>query len=132
VASAADDPAVRIAAVVAQNKATWKEVFSNASKAGDSKSLGDALAAVSLLANQSGINDLVTEACLRLIGHGDESRIPELVDLLNRYGDKPLCEDYLNSGQPDLENAGTDWARNHGFSIGKGYGSHRATWASDK
>lgn len=84
------------------------------------------------MTSQSGINDLVTEASLTLMRRRDESRIPELGDLLNRYGDKPLCEDYLNSGQPDLENAGTDWARNHGFSIEKGYGSHRPTWASDK
>ena len=130
VAGSADDRAVRIAATVSQNSTNWNEVFSKATQVGDSKSLGDAVAAVSLSAAQSGIRDVVTATCLTLIRRGDESRIPELVDLLDRYGDVPLAEDYLNCGQPDLHNAASSWASRHGYSIGTGYGSHRATWGS--
>jgi hypothetical protein len=51
----------------------------------------------------------VQYACLNLIGRGDESRIPEMVDLLEDYGDKTLAEDYLNCGQPDLHTDFTDF-----------------------
>jgi len=63
-----------------------------------------------------------------LIRRGDESRIPEMGDLLEGYGDKALAEDYLNCGQPDLDSAGRKWARQRGFDVGTGSGSHRATW----
>jgi hypothetical protein len=153
VAAGAEDPAVRIVATVAMNKTTWQAVFSKAAQIGDSKSLGDALAAVSLftgqsginngvtetyeftnnrvvhiLQGQSGINNVVTETCLTLIRRGDESRIPELCDLLDRYGGVSLCEDYLNCGQPDLERAGSRWATSRGYKISIGNGSNRARW----
>jgi cytohesin len=133
VATGAGDLAVRTAAAVALNQTSWQEVFAKAAKAGDSKSIGDAIAALSLAPNREGIgSSVVTQACLMLIRRGDESRIPELVELLNLYGDKPLCEDYLNSGQPDLHSAGESWAGRHGYRIRKGAGSHRANWGSDR
>jgi len=95
--------------------------------------LGDAVAAVSLFAEvQQDAVDGVQEACLNLIRLGDESRIPEMVDLLEGYGDKILAEDYLNCGQPDLDAAAQMWARRRGYDVGVGYGSHRATWGSDR
>jgi ankyrin repeat protein len=130
VANCADDPAVRIAAEIAQNMTTWRDVFTKAARVGESKALGDALAAVSLSKAQSGINNIVTETCLMLIRRGDESRIPELSDLLNLYGDKSLCEDYLNCGQPDLKISGTRWAYGHGYNVDTGNGSSRARWGS--
>ena len=36
-----------------------------------------------------------------LIRRDGESRIPEMVDLLEGYGDKTLTKDYLNCGQPE-------------------------------
>ena len=72
----------------------------------------------------------MTSTCLTLIRRGDESRIPDLVDLLGRYGDRTLCEDYLNCGQPDLNSAGQNWASDHGFDVGTGNGSNRANWGS--
>lgn len=93
--------------------------------------LGDALAAVSLFtqAQPDGV-DGVQHACLNLIRRGDESRIPEMVDLLETYGDKMLAEDYLNCGQPDLSAAARQWAGRHGYSFGIGDGSHRVSWGS--
>ncbi len=132
VASNADDPAVRIAAQVALKTITWNEVFDQAARRGDSRSLGDALGAVSLSPVQGVTASVVTETCLTLIRRGDESRIPELIDLLTRYGDKPLAEDYLNCGQPDLGNAGGQWARSHGYYVSTGWGSNRARWGSSR
>jgi len=34
----------------------------------------------------------VQQACLNLIQHGNELRIPEMVDLLENYGDEALPE----------------------------------------
>jgi len=67
---------------------------------------------------------------LNLIRRGDESRIAEMVDLLEGYGDKTLAEDYLNCGQPDLDVAGREWARRRRYAVGSG--SHRATWGSQR
>ncbi|MDY0103198.1 MAG: hypothetical protein RBS07_09660 [Lentimicrobium sp.] len=126
---AADD-AVKIAAAVKLNQKDLNVFFTEATSKGSSKELGDVLAAVSLLPEQENINTLVTHTCLTLIRRGDESRIPELVALLNTYGDVSLTEDYLNCGQPDLGKAGRKWAYNHGYDIGSGYGSSRAQWGS--
>jgi len=74
----------------------------------------------------------VQRASLSLIRRGDESRIPELVDLLEGYGDKTLAEDYLDCGQPDLSAASQDWARKRGYSTRSGSGSNRANWGSGR
>ncbi len=61
---------------------------------------------------------------------GDESRIPEMVDLLEGYVGKTLAEDYLNCGQPDLGAAGRKWAHRRGYSVRTGAG-FRASWESE-
>jgi hypothetical protein len=133
VASGAADEALRIAAEVKLGKVGWPDVFARVvGPKASPRALGNALAAVSLSPDPGGIDRLVTDACLRLIRRGDESRIPELAELLQGYGDKTLCEDYLNCGQPDLEKAGRDWARKRGYNIGSGYGSNRARWGSER
>jgi len=63
---------------------------------------------------------------------GNESRIPEMVDLLESYGDTTLAENYLTCGQPDLNAAARRWADRRGYKVGTGAGSHRATWGSGK
>jgi hypothetical protein len=133
VAGGAADKAVRLAAEAKLGTVAWRDAFAWAAgpKAGP-QALGDALAAVSLSPNPEGIGRLVTDACLRLIRRGDESRIPELAELLQAYGDKLLCEDYLNCGQPDLGKAGREWARKRGYNIGSGHGSNRARWGSER
>jgi len=130
----AAEPAMRIAAAVKGKKTTWIAVFTAATRKGRPPAeLGDALAAVSLFQDtQDSAIEGVQEASLNLIRRGDESRIPEMVELLERYGDETLAEDYLNCGQPDLDSAGRDWAIARGYDVTTGDGSHRARWGSGR
>ena len=134
IAAAAGDRAMRLAAAQKAGAKSWKGIFGAATARGATvQMLGDALAAASLFPEvQSDAVNGVQGACLNLIRRGDESRIPEMVDLLERYGDKRLAEDCINCGQPDLEAAGGHWARRRGYSVTKGSGSSRATWGSSK
>lgn len=134
VAAGAADPAVRLAAPVAGGTRSWRQVFDAATARGASvKKVGDALAAVSLFSSVQGqAKEAVQQACLNMIRLGDESRIPEMAELLEGYGDKTLAEDYLNCGQPDLDTASRDWASRRGYSVGTGVGSHRARWGSGR
>lgn len=68
--------------------------------------------------------------CHNYIRQGDESRIPELRELLLRFGDKPLAEDYLNCGHPMMAKAATEWADKHKLSIKAGSGSSRVRWGA--
>ncbi len=134
IASASDDRAMRLAVAYKAGTKSWKDIFNAATAKGTTvEMLGDALAAVSLFSSaQEDAKAAVQQACLNLIRLGDESRIPEMVDLLEGYGDKILGEDYLNSSQPDLDNAGRAWAHRRGYNVGIGPGSHRATWGSGR
>jgi hypothetical protein len=128
----ASDRAMRLAASQKSGEAAWNDIFS-AATARDAtvQALGDALAAVALFPSvQPEAKAGVQTACLNLIRRGDESRIPEMAELLEGYGDTTLAEDYLNCGHPDLDNAGQNWARRHGYDIGSGNGSSRASWGS--
>jgi hypothetical protein len=51
-----------------------------------------------------------------------------LNNLLMRYGDKRMAEDYLNSGSPELHRGGEAWAAAHRMRIQTGPGSHRVGW----
>jgi len=134
IAAAAAEPAMRLAAAQKCGAQSWTEIFDAATaKSANTQMLGNALAAVSLFGpTQEDARTGVHQACLNLIRRGDESRIPEMADLLEAYGDKTLAEDYLNCGQPDLNAAGRKWAEGRGYSVDTGHGSHRATWASDR
>ncbi len=134
IAAAADDRAMSLAAAHKAGAKSWKEIFDAATaKGATAQMLGDALAAAALFPKrQADALDGVQQACLNLIRLGDESRIPEMVDLLEGYADKTLAEDYLNCGQPDLDAAGRAWANRRGYSVDTGSGSHRATWGSDR
>lgn len=134
IAAASDERALRLAAAQKAGAKSWQEIFNAATaKSATVEMLSDALAAVSLFptVQPEAVNG-VQHACLDLIRRGNESRIPEMVDLLEGYGDKTLAEDYLNCGQPDLDTASREWARRRGYSVGSGVGSHRATWGSGK
>lgn len=134
IAAAANDRAMRLAAAQKAGAKSWNKIFDAATTRGVTvQMLGDALAAVSLFPEvQPDAVDGVQNAALNLIRLGDESRIPEMVDLLEGYGDKRLAEDYLNCGQPDLDTAGRSWAQRRGYFISSGAGSHRATWGSGR
>lgn len=130
-ATAADLP-MRLASAKKSTEKTWSEIFDTATASDATAAmLGDALAAVSLFPDkQSDAVHGVQQACLNMIRRGNESRIPEMVELLEGYGDKTLGEDYLNCGQPDLNGAGASWANRRGYNIRTGGGSHRASWGS--
>lgn len=135
IASGAADSSMRVAAAQKSGARSWIEIFDATTASGASaQMLGDAVAAVSLFpkVQPDAITALQT-ACLSLIRRGDEARVPEMVDLLDGYGDKRLAEDYMNCGQPDLGGAGQEWAVKHGYSVKAGEnGSHRAAWGSDR
>ena len=141
IAQESENHAMRLAAAQKAGSKSWQEIFdvssdigptvnaATAQKAGSNHTIGDALAAVSLFQNvQTDAMSAVQDVCLNLIKLGNESRIPEMVDLLEDYGDETLAEDYLNCGQPDLNDAGRKWAHSRGYKINIGDGSHRATW----
>ncbi len=54
----------------------------------------------------------------------------DLNAVLQVYGDKPMAEDYMNSGSKELENGGRHWASTHGYLVSTGNGSHRSSWGS--
>jgi hypothetical protein len=134
VAAGATDVPMCLAAATKAGARTWADIFREATgRDRTSPALGDALAAVSLYQKvQPAASAAVQQACLAMIRLGDESRIPEMSDLLMLYGDKTLGEDYLNCGQPDLDNAGRRWASAHGFNVGTGNGSSRANWGGKR
>ncbi len=134
IAEAAEDRPMRLAAARKAGIKPWREIFDAASAKGATvEILGDALGAVSLFSDvqREAVNG-VQHASLRLIQRGDESRIPEMVDILEAYGDKILAEDYLNCGQPDLNAAALAWADRRGYTVGTGAYSHRATRGSGR
>ncbi|MCX6880888.1 MAG: hypothetical protein NTW21_44875 [Verrucomicrobia bacterium] len=129
-AQTAKDPAVVLAARVKLKQDDWSAAFKPASL--DSKGLGNVLGAVALVDSPQPSSAAVVAACHTFIRKGDASRIPELKDLLMRFGDKPLAEDYLNCGQSQLRDAGEAWANANGFSVGSGNGSHRVQWGGGR
>ncbi len=55
------------------------EIFAQATRKGNTpKELGDAQAVASLLPDLTDMISVITQACISLIGLGDEARIPEL------------------------------------------------------
>lgn len=130
IAAGAANAPMRLAATRKVGAKSWPQIFGAATTSGASiRMLGDALAAVSLFSDvQPEALTATQQASLNLIRRGDESRIPEMVELLEAYGDKTLAEDYLNCGQPDLNAAADTWAGRHGYSTGPGSGSSRASW----
>ncbi|MFA6055480.1 MAG: hypothetical protein WC769_08905 [Thermodesulfovibrionales bacterium] len=80
------------------------------------------------------INSLVLNHFMRLrililsIKLGTQGSEEKLTNILMVYGDKSMAEDYLNSGSSQLADGGQAWAREHGYYVGTGSGSHRAMW----
>jgi hypothetical protein len=131
IAADATNLPMRLAATQKSGAKSWTQMF-DAANGAILQRLGNVLAAVSLFPEvQEDARAEVQQACLNLIRHGDESHIPEMVDLLEGYGSKKLAEGYLASSQPDLAAAGRRWARRHGYSVGTGTGSHHVTLESD-
>ena len=124
------DPSEILAARVRLNQTGWGSAFQSADTG--QSDLGTVLGAVALVKSPQPDLYTVVAACHRYIRQGDVAKIPELISLLVRFGDKPLAEDYLNCGQSDLRGAGVEWANNHGFNVRNGFGSHRVRWGQDR
>ncbi|MBN1969099.1 MAG: hypothetical protein JXR48_00835 [Candidatus Delongbacteria bacterium] len=122
-----NDTAMALAAKVKLGKISWDDVF-----AGKAGSMSDIIGASAIVQNPQPTPDAVVKACHKFIKKGDNSRIPELIFLLNKYGDKPLAEDYLNCGKRELYEAAAEWAKQHGFNVGSGYGSNRVRWGQGR
>jgi HEAT repeat protein len=51
--------------------------------------------------------------------YGSESN---LIEALNKHGDKRMAEDFINCGNQSLGTAGRKWASTHGYAVSMGYG----------
>jgi hypothetical protein len=126
----AKDPAYVLAANIRLGRTSWEEAFSiESSPAGK---LGNVIGAAALVDDPQPTPYDVVTACHNFIRLGDSSRIYELINLLNRFGDVSLAEDYINCGQDQLYEAGASWGRANGYSISTGNGSHRVQWGEKK
>jgi hypothetical protein len=126
----AKDQALIIAAKIRLNQTTWNNEFAKSS--GSGSSLGDVIGAAALVNSPQPTTYDVVSACHKYITEGDVSRIPELINLLDRFGDESLGEDYMNCGNDELRIAGESWGRAHGYNIGSGNGSHRVRWGEKR
>lgn len=125
--SEAKDMAVVLAAKIRLGKINWTEAFYDRNTTAGA--LGDVIGAAALVDTPKPTSSDVVAACHAYIRSGDASRIPELRDLLLRYGDKTLAEDYLNCGKEELADAAREWGKNNGYIVNKyGDGSHRVRW----
>ena len=122
----AKDSALILSAKIRLGRISWQEAGRSAG------TLGDIVGAAALVDNPKPTSSDVVSACHKFIQLGDASRIPELIFLLNKFGDVSLAEDYMNCGESTLEDAGCRWGRAHGYNCTTGYGSNRVRWGSKK
>ena len=122
------DKAMEIAAKIILNQTNWSKEFLDTS----SERLDWVIGAAALVEKPKPTSASIVNACHTYIKRGEHSRIPELRNLLLRYGDKPLAEDYLNCGNNKLYDAGSEWCRKNGYNVKAGYGSHRVRWGEAK
>lgn len=126
----AKDPALILSAEIRLGRISWNEAFSGAGSS--TGNLGEVIGAAALVDTPQPTPSDVVSACHKFIRQGDESRIPELINLLNRFGNVTLAEDYMNCGQSTLSDAGCTWGRAHGYRCTTGSGSNRVRWGSEK
>jgi hypothetical protein len=124
------DSAIIIGAKIRLGNTSWKKELDKATR--NPGQLGNVLGAVALVDSPEPESIDVVTACHHFIRQGDSSRIPELINLLNRFGNITLAEDYLNCGQPVLYTAGESWLQAHGMGVKKGPGSNRVQWGEGK
>lgn len=61
---------------------------------------------------------------------GAPETIDAMASALLRLGDLDMAEDYLNCGEPTLEQAAHDWATANGYEVVTGVGSKDMSWGS--
>jgi len=123
----AKDPALVLSSKIRLKRISWTEAFSS-----KDISLNQVIGAAAIVDTPKPTSNSIVSACHNFIQLGDASRIPELIYLLNTFGDVKLAEDYMNCGESTLEDAGCKWGRAHGYTCSTGYGSHRVRWGSKK
>jgi hypothetical protein len=128
--SEAKDPAITLSAKIRLGRVSWNEAFSG--KSNSTLTLGDVIGAAAIVDIPQPTSFDVVSACHKFIQLGDASRIPELIFLLNKYGNVSLAEDYMNCGESTLEDAGCKWGRAHGYTCTTGNGSNRVRWGSKR
>ena len=128
----AKDPAIILAAKICLGKTNWEKAFNDVSK-GKIK-LSDVIGATALVDEPSPQAEDVVNLCHLYIRKGLTKRIPELCELLMRYGNKELAEDYLNCGEPSgrLYKAAEEWARKNGYFIFPSFHKPRVIWGSER
>ena len=128
IATSTEDKAMEIAAKILLGQTNWQYEFCDTSRA----HLSNVIGAVALVKHPEPTMASIVKACHLYIKRGEIHRIPELRDLLLRFGDKELAEDYLNCGNDQLREIGGEWCRMNGYDIGSGWGSHRVQWGEWK
>ena len=61
---------------------------------------------------------------------GAPGTVNALASALIRRGDLEMAEEFLNCGEPKLEQAAHDWAAAHGYEVYTTYGSSGGSWGS--
>ena len=102
-----------IAAKIKLGELSWDQVFSVENL--NTNGLGNVVGAAALANRPKPDTNDVLAICHRLVTQDPSTRWPELVDLLNRFGDRALAEDYVNSSEHELRFFGARWADNHGY-----------------
>lgn len=73
-------------------------------------------------------DDIRLQVLLLAVKLGIPGSEQNLTDVLQDYGNRPMAEDFLNSGSGALASGARAWAAAHGYSVHSGPGSHRSTW----
>jgi hypothetical protein len=126
----AKDPALSLSAKIRLGRVSWNEAFSVRNSTDGT--LNNVIGAAAIVDSPQPTAYDVVLACHNFIQLGDASRIPELIFLLNKFGDVTLAEDYMNCGESTLYDAGCQWGRAHGYTCTTGNGSSRVRWGSKK
>lgn len=130
ISRSAKEPSIILAAKIRLGLITWDKAFSIKNYL--LEKLNPIIGAIAMIDNPIPTSADVISACRNCIRLGDDSRIPELINLLNRFGDESLALDYMNCGNDELESAGSQWGSAHGYKVKKSYGSPRVKWGQGK
>ena len=114
--SVSPDKAVIIAAKIRTGQTNWTDVYSN-TLIDSSAFLCDILGATALVNLPQTERSEVLSACKSYLKNRNPSRIPELKNLLFRFGNKYLAEDFMNSRNSELYEVSKEWAKINGFVV---------------
>lgn len=91
--------------------------------------INDPQAVSYLLAALHGHNDdVIAEAYEFYLRRGDPGTEDALIEALDKAGDRSMAEEFINSGNQKLHDAGADWAVTNNFEIDYEPGSSGAAW----